>query len=54
MERGDFEKEGDPEAEWGVGKPRFARATVASGLNLGGEDGRWSGESGPEVILSGG
>jgi hypothetical protein len=33
---GNFEKEGDPEAEGGIGKPRLARATVAGGLDFGG------------------
>jgi hypothetical protein len=49
--RGDFEKEGDPEAEGGVGEPRLARATVAGGLDFCGEDGGWGGEGCAEVVL---
>jgi len=52
--RGDFEKEGDPEAEGGVGEPRLARATVAGGLDFGGKNSGWGGEGCAEVVLGGG
>jgi len=52
--RGDFEKEGDPEAEGGVGEPRFARATVAGCLDFGCENGGGGGERGAEMVLGGG
>ena len=52
-----FEEDGDPEAEWFIGEPRFALAPVACGLDFGGEDsgegdgrGRWSGA---EEVLGG-
>ena len=54
MGGGDFEKEGDPEAEGGVGEPRLARATVAGGLDFGGKNGGWGGEGGAEAVLGGG
>ena len=44
-----FEEDGDPEAEWFIGEPGFTLASVACGLDFGGEDGgeggrgrRWS------------
>jgi hypothetical protein len=53
-----FEEDGDPEAEGFIGEPGFALASVACGLDFGGENGgegrgrkRWSGA---EEILSGG
>jgi hypothetical protein len=46
MGRGDFEKERDPESEGGVGEPRLAWATVAGGLDFGGENGGGGGERG--------
>jgi hypothetical protein len=53
-----FEEDGDPEAEWFIGEPGFALASVACGLDFGGEDGgegggrgRWSGA---EEVLGGG
>ena len=53
---GYFEKDGDPEAEGFIGEPGFALASVACGLDFGGEDsgeggcrGRWSGA---EEVLS--
>jgi len=55
---GYFEEDGDPEAEGFIGEPGFALASVACGLDFGGENGgekggrgRWSGA---EEILSGG
>ena len=55
---GCFEKDGDPEAEGFIGEPGFALASVACGLDFGGEDGgegggggRWSGA---EEVLGGG
>jgi len=55
---GYFEEDGDPEAEGFIGEPRFALASVACGLDFGGEDGgegggrrRWSGA---EEVLGGG
>ena len=53
---GHFEEDGDPEAEGFIGEPGFALASVACGLDFGGEDsgeggcrGRWSGA---EEVLS--
>ena len=55
---GYFEENGDPEAEGFIGEPGVALASVACGLDFGGENGgekggrgRWSGA---EEILSGG
>jgi hypothetical protein len=48
---GEFQKEGDPEAEGGVGEPRFTGAAVAGGLNFCGEDCGGCGKGGAEVIL---
>ena len=53
-----FDEDGDPEAEGFIGEPGFALASVACGLDFGGEDGgegggggRWSGA---EEVLGGG
>jgi hypothetical protein len=55
---GYFEKNGDPEAEGFIGKPGFALASVACGLDFGGEDGGKGGERGrwsrAEEVLGGG
>jgi hypothetical protein len=55
---GHFEEDGDPEAEGFIGEPGFASASVACGLDFGGEDSgeggggrRWSGA---EEVLGGG
>ena len=47
----EFQKEGYPKAEGGVGYPRFTGAAVAGGLNFCGEDCGGSGEGGAEMIL---
>ena len=53
-----LEEDGDPEAEGFIGEPGFTLASVACGLDFGGEDGgeggrgrRWSGA---EEVLGGG
>ena len=51
---GNFEKERDPKAEGGIGKPWFARATVAGGLDFGCKNGGVGGERGAEMVLGGG
>jgi len=52
-----FEEDGDPEAEGFIGEPGFALASVACGLDFGGEDGREGGRgrrwSGAEEVLGG-
>ena len=50
----EFQKEGYPKAEGGVGVPRVARAAAAGGLNFCGENGGWGRKRGAEVILGGG
>ena len=54
LRRGNFEEEGEPEAEGGMGVPRVARAAAAGRLNFCGEDCGGSWEGGAEVILGGG
>ena len=54
LRRGNFEKEGDPEAEGGMGVPRVARATAAGRLDFSGENRGWGRKRGAEVILGGG
>ena len=49
-----FEENGDPEAEGGIGKPRFAWAAMACGLDFCGEDGGGGGELGAKEVLGGG
>ena len=55
---GYFEENGDPEAEGFIGEPGFALASVACGLDFGGEDsGKGGGErrwGGAEEVLGGG
>jgi hypothetical protein len=50
---GDFEEKGYPEAEGFFGDPNFPLATVAGGLDFGGEDGGGRRELSPEKVLSG-
>ena len=54
MGGGNFEKERDPKSEGGIGKPWFARATVAGGLDFGCENGGGGGKRGAEMVLGGG
>lgn len=54
MRRGNFQKEGDPEAEGGVGVPRVAGTTAAGRLDFSGENGGRGRERGAEVVLGGG
>ena len=50
----EFQKEGYPKAEGGVGVPRVARATAAGRLDFSGENRGWGRKRGAEVILGGG
>jgi len=50
---GDFEEKGYPEAEGFFGDPNFPLATVAGGLDFGGEDGGGRRELSPEKVLGG-
>ena len=50
---GYFKEKGDPEAEGFFGDPSFALATVAGGLDFGGEDGGGRGKLSAEKVLSG-
>jgi len=50
---GYFKEKGDPEAKGFLGDPSFALATVAGGLDFGGEDGGGGRELSAEKVLSG-
>ena len=54
LRRGNFEEEGDPEAEGGMGVPRVARAAATGRLDFSGENRGWGRKRGAEVILGGG
>ena len=49
-----FEEKGNPEAERFFGDPGFPLATMAGGLDFGGEDGGWRRELSAEKVLGGG
>jgi len=49
-----FKEKGNPESEGFFGDPGFPLATMAGGLDFGGEDGGWRRELSPEKVLGGG